>query len=292
MALTLRQKNLLKRFIPRSLLTRYQRMHLFDYRLSFIEQEMKNRWLAERLPAKSQKEALFHHEFKVSSQTGEDGIIDYIFKQIGTTNKTFIEIGVEDGRECNTANLSRNFGWKGVLVEADPLYAAQAQEYYAGRPVHVVPSFVTRENVNEIIKKTGIRGSIDLLSIDIDGNDYWIWDAVNVVQPRVVVVEYNSILGKEPLTVKYDPRFERLKAHASGFYYGTSLAALEKLARSKGYILVGCCSSGFNAFFVRAKDAKKKFKPLSSAEADYVPNGDVETRRRFNLIKHMPLIRV
>jgi len=285
-------KKLLKSFIPRGLLREYQGIKMFNHRIALLEQEIKNKWLAEKRKDWSQKETIRLKEFQIYSQTGEDGILQYIFEQIGTTNKTFVEIGIEDGRQCNTANLSLNFGWKGLLIEGNKVYAERAKAYYSGKPVKVVQAFVTKENINELIKNSGIKGKIDLLSIDIDGNDYWVWNEIDSVRPRVVVIEYNSILGIEPITIPYNPKFERLKAHPGGFYYGASLAALEKLASSKGYILVGCNTWGFNAFFVQKKDANKIFNCVASEEADYLPNGEKETRRRFSLIKHMPFKRV
>lgn len=284
-------KSAIKGLIPGTLLRIYQRTKMLNYRLGVVEQEMRNQWLLSHEPdLKDQKEVLRRHEFKIYSQTGEDGIITHIFDRIGVKNKTFVEIGVEDGRECNTAHLSLNFGWKGTLIEANAFYAKKAEEYYAQKPVTVVRGFVTQKNVNNLISQGNTLGAIDLLSIDIDGNDYWVWDAITVIKPRVVVMEYNSILGQRATTIAYNERFSRLDAHASGFYYGASLAALTKLAHAKGYILVGCCSSGFNAFFVRKEDAKGAFKELSPEEADYLPNGREETSRRFARIKHMPLV--
>lgn len=281
-------KRVLKKLLPRRILKFYQKVNMYDFRINMLEKQMRNQWLLEHAPEADQINMIWRNEFKIYSQTGEDGIINYIFSRVGVKNKKFVEIGVEDGRECNTANLSMNFGWKGMLVEADSDYARKAKEYYAGKPVKVVQSFVTRENVNALLEENGFRGEIDLLSIDIDGNDYWVWEAINAVNPRVVIVEYNSILGKEARTIKYNPRFERLKSHSSGFYYGASLAALAELAEKKGYILVGCNSFGFNAFFVKKDAAKKKFKNISPEYADPVPNGSELSRKRFDIIKNMP----
>ncbi len=281
-------KNVMKFIVPSPILEAHRKFKLYNWRIGMIEQEMKNRWLLENAPAGDQKETLRRKEFQIYSQTGEDGIINHIFQKIGTSNKTFVEIGIEDGRQCNTALLSLHFGWRGLLIEGDKKYARKAQEYYKDKPVRVLHGFVTKENINGLITKGGVKGEIDLLSIDVDGNDYWIWKAIDVVQPRVVVVEYNSILGEEARTIKYRSGFERFKGHESGYYYGASLSALNKLAESKGYILVGCNTWGFNAFFIRKKDAKKMFKHLKADEASYLPNGEDETRRRFSLIKHMP----
>lgn len=285
-------KKLAKSIIPAKFMGHIQRYKMYSYRLNVLEQEIKNKWLLEHDGNSDQKENLRRHEFKIYSQTGEDGIINYIFNKIGTTNKKFLEIGVEDGQECNTANLSLNFGWSGVLIEGNKKLANRAKNFYALKPVEVVNSFVTRENINETISKTNVKDKIDLLSIDIDGNDYWIWDSIDSIKPRVVIVEYNSILGNSPISVAYKPNFQRIKEHPSGFYYGASLAAFSKLADRKGYILVGCCSSGFNAFFVDKREAKGKFVAVKPEEADHLPNGKELCEKRFNIIKYMPFEKV
>jgi hypothetical protein len=191
------------------------------------------------------------HETPSHSQNGEDGILLHIFDTVGCTDRRFFEIGVETGRECNTANLSLEFGWTGVLVEGDAEYARQATAYYDEHAfttpdqVKVLNRVVTAENVDSILSESGLSGDIDLLSIDVDGIDLWIWNAISRVMPRVVVIEYNAYYSwDKAITVKYDPRFSRYAKHASGYYYGASLAALKNLARKKGYSLVACDSKG------------------------------------------------
>lgn len=128
-------------------------------------------------------------------------------------------------------------------------------------------AFITAENINSIILKNGISGDIGLLSIDVDGNDYWVWKAINSISPRIVICEYNSLFGpKAKVTIPYDKDFERTRAHYSNLYFGASLAALESLAKEKGYSLVGSNSAGNNAFFVR-NDVMGDLKMLSAEEA-------------------------
>lgn len=286
-------KEIVKKSIPSFSLNAYRKFKLYEWRIGILESEVKNQWLIQNAEdVKDQKENIRRHEFKIYSQTGEDGIINYIFKKIGAKNKKFVEIGIEDGRECNTANLSLNFCWSGLLIEGNKTYAKKAQQYYKNKPVKVVNAFVTKENINNILKENNMKGEIDLLSIDIDGNDYWIWKEINEVKPRVVVVEYNDILGKEPITVKYDSNFERLRKHSSGFYYGASLSALANLAKSKGYILIGCNSFSFNAFFIKKNEAKKYFYHLSPEEADTLFLGEQELKKRFEKIKHLEFEKV
>lgn len=198
------------------------------------------------------------HERKFYSQFGEDGLLLYFFDKIGAPNKSFIEFGIEDGTECCAANLAINFGWKGLYLEGDPKQAEKASNFYHEKH-HIDPDhlkikshFITRENVNELFTKYDYTGEIDLLSIDIDGVDYWIWDAIECVQPRLVLAEYNAVLGRDrALTVPYFPSFDRYDHEETGVYFGMSLKAANAMAEKKGYVLVGCESSGANSFFVR-----------------------------------------
>ncbi len=236
-------------------------------------------------------------EFRVYSQNGEDGILLYIFSKICTTNCYFVEFGIGNGRECNTANLSINFGWHGLLMECDNRNAAIAKRYYQNKlvarfsDVKIIKMLVTKENIDKVLLDNVPEKEIDLLSIDIDGNDYWVWKAITTINPRVVVIEYNASMGYEKsLTVKYDPNFDRHKKHPSGWYHGASLAALTKLANSKGYILVGCDSAGVNAFFVRKDAAHQKLSEVSVQEA-YFPHSRrlerLSTSEQFECIKHL-----
>jgi len=216
------------------------------------------------------------HEFKVYSQTGEDGILLYIFSKIGTTNHRFVEFGCGDGRECNTANLSINCGWNGLLMDGNEENIGIAKKFYQSKlgdrysNVKIQRNWITTENINKLILDNDVGGEIDLLSIDIDGNDYWIWKVIDVINPRVVAIEYNAAMGiDEAITVKYEPDFDRFRKHPSGVYFGASLLALTELAKTKGYILAGCCSCGFKAFFVRRDVAGEKIAELDVEKAYY-----------------------
>ena len=196
-------------------------------------------------------------ELGFCSQYGEDGIILYLVDRIGVARRLVVEIGIEDGRECNSANLVLNFGWRAVQFEADEPFCRSAQAFFASRlgegatECKTIHAFVTSENVNRLLEGAGISGEIDVFSLDVDGNDYWIWKALTACRPRIAVIEYNASFGVErSVTIPYDPQFVVGRDKAKPFYHGASLAALSKLSRSKGYVLVGCESSGVNAFFV------------------------------------------
>jgi hypothetical protein len=243
---------------------------------------------------------LTKYEQKFYSQFGEDGLILHFFDKIGAPNKTFIEFGIEDGKECNSANLAINFGWKGLFIEGDPALAERASDFYHGHhgidPEHVQIKnhFITLENVNDLFKQHGFEGEVDVLSIDIDGVDYWVWEAINIVKPRMVIAEYNAVLGRDrSITVPYDAAFDRYQHDASGTYFGISLKAACKLAEKKGYVLVGCESSGANAFFVRRDLAEGKLDEFTPDEAFYpcAPRLRTQTEEeQWNAIKHLKFV--
>ncbi len=177
-------------------------------------------------------------ERKEFSQNGEDGIIHAIFAMIGTTNKYFVEFGVEDGIECNTHYLSTYKGWKGLLMDG-----SNENPY-----LNLHKEFITAENIEELFKKYDVPSEPDLLSIDIDGNDYWIWKAITQYKPRVVIMEYNACFPwNESKTIPYKSDFQWDKTD----YYGATLQAMVKLGNEKGYTLVATDRNGVNAFFVR-----------------------------------------
>ena len=248
------------------------------------------------------REMMCNQEFKIYSQNGEDGILIYIFSQIGTTNKTFIEFGIETGKECNTAALIRYFGWNGLLMDGGRSNIRKATDYYSDRDVYrhaqlkISQCFVTTDNINQVIKEHEITGEIDLLSIDIDGNDYWIWETINVVNPRVVVIEYNASFGSERLiTVPYDPSFQRFNKHKSGWYHGASIAALTHLARLKNYRLVCADSKGCNVFFVRDDVWQGQLQEQTPAQAFYPQpkrNLIASLEQQFRLIKNLDYVEI
>lgn len=195
-------------------------------------------------------------EFKVFSQWGDDGIIQWLIQKLNLTDETFIEIGVENYVEANTRFLLMNNNWSGLVVDGSSSNVAyiQQDEIYWKYDLTAIASFVTAENVNitinNYLKEKEIL-NVGLLSIDIDGMDYWVWKTIDVIQPVIVIVEYNSVFGKHTQwTVPYNAGFHRTSAHYSNLYYGASLGALCSLAEEKGYDFVGCNSAGNNAYFI------------------------------------------
>lgn len=199
---------------------------------------------------------LWEAEFQVFSQFGEDGIIQYLLSRIDvpTYLESFVEIGVEDYREANTRFLLMKDNWRGVIVDAGSDHVDFVKSHDLGwrHDITAVSTFVTRENVNSVISSAGLSGEIGLLSIDIDGNDIWLLEALEAVSPLVLTIEYNSLFGPEgSVAVPYSESFSRFQAHHSGVYWGSSLSAIAEIARLKGYRLVGSNKAGNNAFFLR-----------------------------------------
>jgi hypothetical protein len=220
---------------------------------------------------------------------------------VGVTNRTFVEFGVEDGTECNAANLAINFGFNGLLMDGSEENVAKIGAFYRSmlgdrsNAVKAVQSWITTDNINDVIAKNGIEGEIDMLSIDIDGNDYWVWKAITSITPRVVVIEYNTVFGPDrSVTIPYTPNFYKWKADPSGYYHGASLQALTKLAREKGYSLVGCDSGGMDAFFVRDDVLKgTRISPVDPKNAFFgylrrMREG-ISMHEQYERIKHLPL---
>jgi len=210
-------------------------------------------------------------EQKVFSQYGEDGIIQEIFRRIGVTNQTFIEFGVGNGLENNTLNLLMQ-DWLGLWIEGDSSHAANIRNHFSdelsSKQLHFIEDFITPENIEELFAAAQMPEEPDLLSIDIDGNDYYVWEAINRYKPRVVVCEYNAIFPPPQ-------RWRMARAHQMvpiSSHFGASLASLTALAERKDYKLVGCSLSGANAFYVRSDVvAGHEFVDPFTAENHYQP---------------------
>jgi hypothetical protein len=209
--------------------------------------------------------------FKGYSQNDEDGIIQEIFRRIGHTNRVFIEFGCGDGLENNSLYLLLS-GWSGVWIDGDPVNVDLVRKMPLGSATHarlkVDCSMLTAENIDGLLWSLCGQPEIDLLSIDIDGNDYWIWEAIQRISPRVVIVEYNATF-RPPLHMVQAYRADAVWNGTN--YFGSSLSAFEHLGRAKGYALVGCNLAGQNAFFVRKDCLKDQFLEPFTAENHYMP---------------------
>lgn len=219
---------------------------------------------------------LGRHEFQMFSQTGADGIIAEIFRRIGGTNRFFVEFGVGDGLENNTTALLLQ-GWSGVWIDGSAANRKrihqELQDFIQAGRLTFIPAFITCENIISLFESGNVPREPDLLSIDIDGNDYWVWETVlRHYAPRVAVIEYNALMGPSlPWIMAYNPRHTRESLVASS-YYGAGLKALELLGRRHNYSLVGCDFLGMNGFFVRDDLVRDRFCAPFTAENHFEPS--------------------
>ncbi|MDR3386998.1 MAG: hypothetical protein P4L92_08085 [Rudaea sp.] len=220
------------------------------------------------------KKRLHLHEHQAFSQNGEDGIIREIFRRIGAGNKTFIEIGVGDGLENNTVFLLYD-GWRGLWVEGNAANCKKIKRHFTQQlqsgQIALSNTLVTMENVDNIVASNRPQKEVDLLSIDVDRNTFYIWKALGNLKPRVIVVEYNALF---PADMAWAVEYSAEKWWRGSTYFGASLKAFENLGRNFGYSLVGCDLSGTNAFFVRADLCDDSFCEPFTAENHYEPDRD------------------
>jgi len=200
--------------------------------------------------------SLWDTGLRVFSQFDEDGTILCLVAAAERGPERVLDLGAGNGVQAsNVANLILNFGYDGVLIDGEPERIAWAERFYARhpdtkeRPPRIVESFLTRENVNDVVRAAGLEGEVDVLSIDVDGNDYWLWEALECVQPRFVVVEAHPELGLDDYVAPYDPEF--VWSHSNGARGGASVTAMLALGERLGYRAVGSNRYGFNLFFAR-----------------------------------------
>ena len=199
--------------------------------------------------------------FRNYSQFEEDGLILFVLAAIGIKNRTFVDIGSANCINSNCANLALNFGFHGLFIDGDKKLIEEGRSFYQTHPETWLypPKFesalVKTNNINELIEKNGFKGEIDILSIDIDGNDYWIWESLEIINPRVVIIETHIELGPQAIVVPYDESF--CISEEKPDYFGASAPAMVKLAERKGYRLVGTNRFGFNLIFVKGDEGNE-----------------------------------
>ncbi|RAM51566.1 MAG: hypothetical protein C6Y22_10925 [Hapalosiphonaceae cyanobacterium JJU2] len=233
--------------------------------------------------------------FQAYSQFEEDGILLYIFSIIGTTNKKVVEICAGDGKECMAANLIINHGWEGYLFDGSIDNVQRGREFFSKhKQTFLMPptfnqAWFTAENVNSILKDAGVKGEIDLLSLDIDGMDYWVWQAIDCIQPRVCLFEtHNVIPANLSLAAKYNANFYYLNQPPERQdYRSASLLAMKKLSEAKGYRLIGCHRYGFNCFFMRNDIGQSYFPEVSVESCHNNSYTRVAQQNRWTIVKDL-----
>lgn len=189
--------------------------------------------------------------FNIFTYHGEDGIIAYLLQQLKNVPPMFVDAGAGNCIVGNCSTLAVHFNWKGVFIDKDEKQIATGKKFY-GKPggdrLSFITAEITPENINQLVGGAGIEGEIGLLSIDVDGNDYWIWKAIDVIQPRIVVIEAKVEFGRHDVIVPYGKDNHRSN---DSRYNGASVEAFRKLGIQKGYKLVGANKQGYNLFFVK-----------------------------------------
>jgi hypothetical protein len=276
-----------------------RRLIPYSVRAGKVQRKWRRQDRAPALQAGASGAGLERHEYSLFSQNGEDGIIRFLFSEIGFESRRFVEFGFGPV-QCNSLRLILHEGFKGLLMDGSQENCDFFNRAAAGRGldgVEAVPAFLDRENLNRIIADHGIEGEIDFLSLDVDGNDYWLWEALECVSPRVACIEYNAGIGPAlSWTVRYDPEFERYAKHPSGFFHGASLRALESLGRRKGYRLIGSDSTGTNAFFLRDDIDAPQISTVTAEEAwrphaNWLGRGFSEAEQ-LQIMQNMPYVEV
>lgn len=246
------------------------------------------------------------YEFKIFSQWGEDGILQFLTGNIDIRNKTFIEFGVEDFLESNCRFLLMKDVWQGFVIDgsAKNIDRLRASYFYWRYPLSAKAAFITRENVCELLDESGFDKDLGILSIDIDGVDYFVLERLQDWRPRILIAEYNGVFGmKNPVSVPYQSDFQRTQQHPSNLYYGASLSAFIHLLQGRGYALVGVNSVGSNAFFVRRELLNDVVREVSIEDcyrtSCFRESRDVKGRLTFlsgsgrrDPISHLPLVNV
>jgi hypothetical protein len=192
-------------------------------------------------------------EFKVFSQWGEDGIIDWLINNIPNIPKTFIEFGVENYTESNTRLLLLNYNWSGCIIDGskENIMNIKKQHIYWRHNLNAINTFIDLDNIEDLINNQNFGPKLGILSIDIDGNDYWVWEKIQTTKPVIIICEYNAVFGDiHSISVPYDPIFQRSSYSSTNLYFGASIQALIKLGEKKGYEFIGTNSNGCNAFFI------------------------------------------
>jgi hypothetical protein len=226
------------------------------------------------------------YEFKVFSQWGEDGIINFLIENLNIRNKFFVEFGSSDYKESNTRFLLKNKNWSGLLIDSSKknIKKIKTDQIFWQHDLRAICEFIDKDNINKILDDNVPFKDIGLLSIDVDGNDYWIWENIVSVNPDILIIEYNSLLGWEKkIVVPYNKRFNRNNNVYPNVYYGASLNALNNLGKKKGYALIYCNKAGNNAFFIKKSLLNDKIQEKDSKEV-FVEKKFRELRDKRNQI--------
>ena len=274
----------------------------------FKKAKKKHKQALSHKPVSITNKNINDYELSLFSQNGEDGILDFIFEVIGVKNRKFVEIGFGH-TENNSLYMITRRNFEGLLIDGGKWNVSAFNNFNQNQLKSsniAIQKWIDRDNINKIIKNHISEKEIEYLSIDIDGNDYWFWDKIDCLSPRVVIMEYNASFGLRSITVPYDKKFNVSDfAHPPRFscwYHGASLTALTKLAHTKGYILLGVESNGVNCFFLRkdiadkygfiSREPESVFRDHAKRTSGIETNVKLSTEEQFNKIKNFEFVEI
>jgi hypothetical protein len=237
--------------------------------------------------------------FSRFSEFEEDGHLLYLLTLAGSTSRTVVEISSQDGRVCMATNLLVHHRWRGFLFDGDPVFVAEGRRFFASHPATcAVPpvmraEWFTRDNVNQVLASAGVPDDVDVLSLDIDGNDLYLWNAMTI-RPRILICEFNNAVPNElALTIPYQPDFSFTALPADqAMFRSASLAAYIAISRRKGYRLVGMNALGFNAIFLRDDVLAAEMPEIPASVLDNIPGAEEMRRRWWPRLSQLPWIEV
>lgn len=265
-----------------------------------IQLSLKNQWLQWKLTGANPYSTIREAGFRCYSQFEEDGIILYLLTMIGVDAGTVIEMCCGNGEECMATNLILNHGYKGFLFDGSETNIHAATQFFNAKKdcLLVKPdlkcSWITTENVNELLTSSGVPRDVDFFSLDIDGNDYWVWEAIEVISPKVCCFETHDIIpSNKSLTIPYDPNFYCWSRPLElQDFRSVSLAAMVKLSKRKGYRLIGSHKHGFNVFFMRDDIGNDFFPEVSIVDVHNNPWTKYGQDQRWESVKNLGWVEV
>lgn len=236
--------------------------------------------------------------FRLYSQFEEDGMLLYIFSVIGSSNKRVIELCAGSGETCMASNLILNHGWEALLVDGDQENVDRGIQFFSKHkdtslhPPIFKQAWLTTDNINQLIEENGFGGEVDLLSLDIDGNDYHIMEAITAVKPRVIICETQNVIPCQmALTIPYKAEFNRLDEPNQDFF-GVSLLGMSKLLKGRGYRLIGGSHHGFNAIFIHEGVGEDFFPEVTIDAVHDNPYTKSRVKSSWKKVKDLPWVEI
>jgi hypothetical protein len=261
-----------------------------------LQRNIVNQYLGFKLQGIAPYAKIQDAGFRVYSQCEEDGILLYILSMIAFKTKRVVEMCCGSGEECMATNLILNHGFDGYLFDGNHDQIRKAEVFFKSKqdcvayPPVLTQAWITAENINDLLIRSGAAGEVDVFSLDIDGNDYWVWNAITAINPRVLVFETHSIIPADrSITIEYRPDFQCWnKPLNEQDYRGVSLLAMQTLCKKRGYRMIGGHRHGFNVFFLREDEGKQFFPEVTIQEVHdnhFTRSGQMD---RWPLVREMP----